>query len=397
MKKLILLLSALMVVASIRAAEPTKSPEAQKLMQLLNDINGQKTLSGTMACVNWNISEAQWVHKHTGKWPAIAGFDFIHLPWSSPGGWIDYDNISVVEDWANEGGLVTISWHWMVPARSGKSDKYAFYWGTDAGKEDEQTTFDVNKIFTPNSNEYKIMMADIDRVAGILLKLKAKGIPVLWRPLHEAGGMWFWWGRDPEACNELWRKMYNRFQELGVDNLIWVWTQSSAWGKPYSDGYRWYPGDNYVDIVGMDIYNETNASTIRTKCYDFLKEYSPTKLVALTECGNVAKMGQQWAAGTKWLYFMPWYDYNVSNDTNSNAFNQTSHSNANIAWWNEAFSHDYVLTRDDVKELMTSGISAPIVTNAPAGRKSIFTLDGRQVETPRHGLYIKDGKKILVK
>ena len=222
----------LMLAVSGQAAEPVKGAEAQKLMQLLNSISGEKTLSGTMACVNWNISEAQWVHQHTGKWPAIAAFDLIHLPYSSPGGWIDYDNVSVVNDWHQQGGLVSICWHWMVPARSGKSGKYAFYWGTDADKADEQTTFDVKKIFDASSSEYQLMMNDIDRVADIMLTLKAKGIAVLWRPLHEAGGMWFWWGRDAEACNELWRTMYRRFQEKGVDNLVWVWTQSSSWGKP---------------------------------------------------------------------------------------------------------------------------------------------------------------------
>ena len=397
MVKLLFLFISLLMVQDVRAEEPAKSAEAQKLITLLKEIHGQKTLSGTMACVNWNISEALWVHKHTGKWPAIAAFDFIHLPWSSTGGWIDYDDISVVKDWANEGGIVSICWHWNVPARSGKSGKYAFYWGTDAGKEDEQTTFDVKKIFEPTSNEYQIMMQDIDRVAGILLKIKEAGIPVLWRPLHEAGGMWFWWGRDPDGCNELWRKMYDRFQELGVDNLIWVWTQSSSWNKPYNDGYRWYPGDAYVDIVSMDIYNEPNANTIRTKCYDFLREYSPTKLTALTECGSVATMGQQWTAGAKWLYFMPWYDYAVSNNINATAFNQTSHCNANIAWWNEAFSHEYVLTRDDVKELMTSDISTPTFTPKSVGDKGIFTLDGRQVENPWRGIYIKDRKKIIIR
>ena len=385
----------LMLAVSGQAAEPEKGAEAQKLMQLLNSISDEKTLSGTMACVNWNISEAQWVHHHTGKWPAIAAFDLIHLPYSSPGGWIDYDNVSVLDDWHQQGGLVSICWHWMVPARSGKSGKYAFYWGTDAGKADEQTTFDVKKIFDASSSEYQLMMNDIDRVAEIMLKLKAKGIAVLWRPLHEAGGMWFWWGRDAEACNELWRTMYRRFQEKGVDNLVWVWTQSSSWGKPYSDGYRWYPGDEYVDVVSMDIYNETNANNIRTKCYDFLKEESPTKLIALTECGNVATIGQQWTAGAHWLWFMPWYDYAVSNDINSSAFNQTAHGNANIAWWTEAFSHDYVLTRDDVKALMASNISSPSVTSATKGDERIYSLDGRLVKTPRRGVYIRNGKKVL--
>lgn len=397
MKKLTIIIIFVLAASMLKAAEPVKSVEAQQLMQLLESINGEKTLSGTMACVNWNISEAQWVHKHTGIWPAIAAFDFIHLPYSSPGGWIDYDNISVVDDWHQQGGIVSICWHWMVPARSGKSDKFAFYWGTDTGKEDEQTTFDVKKIFEPQSNEYQLMMNDIDRVGGILLKLKKKGIPVLWRPLHEAGGMWFWWGRDPNACNELWRTMYRRFQEMGVDNLIWVWTQSSAWGKPYSDGYRWYPGDEYVDIVGMDIYNESNANNIRKKCFDFLREYSPSKLTALTECGSVANIGQQWNAGAKWLYFMPWYDYAVSNNVNGAAFNNTSHANASIAWWKEAFSHDYVLTRDDVKDLMTNDIEMVNILQKPLVKKGIFTLDGRPVEHPKHGIYIMDGRKIIKK
>jgi len=352
MKQIISFIFILLMSAGLRAAEPEKSAEAKQLMQLLRQINGKKMLSGAMACVNWNISEAQWVHKHTGKWPAIAAFDFIHLPLSSPGGWIDYDNIGVVDDWHSQGGIVSICWHWNVPARSGKNGKVAFYWGTDNGKEDEQTTFDVKKISDPGSPEYRIMMSDIDRVAQILLKLKAKGIPVLWRPLHEAGGMWFWWGRDPEGCNELWRTMYRRFQELGVNNLIWVWTQSAAWGKPYSDGYRWYPGDDYVDIVSIDIYNERNAETIRTKCFNFLREASPSKLAALSECGSVAQIGEQWSAGARWLFFMPWYDYAVTSNVEGARFGQPRHANADVAWWNEAFSHDYVLTRDDVKKML---------------------------------------------
>jgi mannan endo-1,4-beta-mannosidase len=277
-----------------------------------------------------------------------------------------------------------------VPARSGKSGKYAFYWGTDKGKEDEQTTFDVKKIFEPTSAEYQRMINDIDRVADILLKLKQRGIPVLWRPLHEAGGMWFWWGRDPEGCNELWRTMYRRFQEKGVDNLIWVWTQGAAWNKPYSDGYRWYPGDDYVDIVGIDIYNETNATTIRTQCYDFLKQSSPTKLAALTECGSVAHIGQQWTAGARWLYFVPWYDYDVSNNTSNAAFMGTAHANADIAWWNEAFSHDYVMTRDDVKELAATAVHSPVAPVHVNANPSFFY-------SSLFPLYIKNGKKYIKK
>ena len=59
MKKLTTTLIVIMIACGIRAAEPIKSAAAEQLMQLLSDINGNKTLSGTMACVNWNISEAR--------------------------------------------------------------------------------------------------------------------------------------------------------------------------------------------------------------------------------------------------------------------------------------------------------------------------------------------------
>lgn len=281
-------------------------------------------------------------------------------------------------------------WHWNVPANM--AGEYSFYWGTESDK----TTFDVRKIFNPESSEYKQMMKDLDQIAGYLKLLKDAKIPVLWRPLHEAGGMWFWWGRDPDAYNELWRVMYRRFQEAGLDNLIWVWTQSSAWGKPYNDGYRWYPGDEYVDIVSIDVYNNNNANSIYTSCYKFLHDYSPSKFVALTECGNVPNISKQWNAGAKWLFFMPWYDYGRTNNPSSPDFKSASHSCCDAAWWKEAFSNDFVLTRGDMKALRqsTSGI-APVVSHRRG--EGAYTLSGTRVANPKHGLYIIDGKKVSIK
>ena len=376
------------------AQEPhQRSAEAEQLLQCLQSIAGQKTLSGTMANVNWNLNEAKWVHQHTGTWPALNGFDYIHHPFSSKGGWIDYTNISEVSAWNRQGGVVSILWHWNVPANS--SGNYSFYWGTEADK----TTFDVRKIFDPTSGEYKQMMKDIDQIASYLKLLKQAGIPVLWRPLHEAGGQWFWWGRDAEACNELWRVMYHRFQDAGLDNLIWVWTQASAWGKPYSDGYRWYPGDDYVDIVSIDVYNNNNAANIYSTCYKFLQQHSPTKLVALTECGNVPTISKQWSAGAKWLFFMPWYDYARTNNPNSAEFKSTDHSCCNAEWWREAFTCDFVLTRDDMKQLrqLAAAIGEAAAEEAAPAKAPRFDLAGRPLKHPRRGINISNGKKTLVK
>ncbi len=78
----------------------TENPaeQTQNVYDFLLDNYGEKIVSATMANVNWNVNEAEWVKYHTGKYPAVATFDYIHLA-ASPANWIDYSDISVVEDW----------------------------------------------------------------------------------------------------------------------------------------------------------------------------------------------------------------------------------------------------------------------------------------------------------
>lgn len=382
-----LLILLLMLPVGFTQAQETRqlSAEAEALLQCFNEIYGEKIISGCTANVNWNINEAKWVYQHTGKWPAINFFDFIHLPFS-PANWIDYSNVTEVVNWHKNGGIVGCMWHWNMPTNDGQN------WTCTPGTDDNQTSFDVRKIFEPESNEYKQMIKDIDKVASTLKKLKQRKIPVLWRPLHEAGGRWFWWGLDAEACNELWRVMYDRFtNHHGLNNLIWVWTSAAEWNKPYSDGYKWYPGDEYVDIVGIDIYNNSSTSNIRTKCFNMLKQNSPDKLIALTECGSLAKIGAQWRGGSKWLYFAPWYDYERTNKPDSEAFQSTDHTHCNAAWWQEAFSNDYVLTREDFNDILT-GIEAAQAEQRLSPVRA-YDLMGRPWVEGRRGLYIKNGKK----
>ncbi|MDD3333672.1 MAG: glycosyl hydrolase [Proteiniphilum sp.] len=325
------------------------SPQAEKLLQFLKQQEGKKTLSGTMAHVAWNINEAEWVHQHTGNWPAINCFDYIHLH-ASPANWIDYGNITVAEEWWNSGGVVSASWHWNVPANSGVEGKYSFYWGSAP----DETRFDVKKIDDPDSDEYKRMIADIDKLSGYLKLLKEKNIPVLWRPLHEAAGnngaypggeAWFWWGGGgPEPYKKLWRLMFDRMtHHHGLDNLLWVWTSQVT--DP-----DWYPGDDYVDMVGRDIYNETGVAKV-TNEFTTLQQRYPGKPVALSECGNVATISAQWNTGARWLWFMPWYEYDRTLDPGSDAFQLKTHEHASIAWWEDALAQPYVLTRDELPDL----------------------------------------------
>ena len=55
------------------------SEQAVKVYDFLRENRNKKTLSGTMACPSWNVNEAEWVYQHTGKYPAIAFFDYLSL------------------------------------------------------------------------------------------------------------------------------------------------------------------------------------------------------------------------------------------------------------------------------------------------------------------------------
>lgn len=328
------------------AVASNRSVEAQRLLEFMRENTGVKMLSGVSACVNWNQNEALWVYKHTGRYPAINNFDFIHDVYSSPGGWIDYSNPAPAITWAEENGVVGAMWHWGQLANNGYDITCT------PGSAPDQTSFSPADIFDPESEGYQKMISDIDRVANFMKPLANQRIPILWRPLHEAQGnwnetlkdewrkSWFWWGIDgPEACAELWRVMYDRMVNYhGLTNLIWVYNSG--------DSMQWYPGDEYVDIVGYDFYNSSMADM--EYWYTFMKEHFPGKLLAICECGNIPKLSEQWEKGLYWNYFMPWWDNAITSDPAAAEFNNTNHGNADVDYWNDAWSCDFMLSRDQM-------------------------------------------------
>ncbi|MDR3251495.1 MAG: beta-mannosidase [Tannerella sp.] len=319
------------------------SSEAVRLYNFLKDGYGKKILSGTVANVSWNINEAEWIYRHTGKYPALNAFDFIFL-FASPSDWIDYGDTKVVEDWWNAGGIVSCMWHWNVPKSAVSSDR-SFY--------TSETDFNIREALRAGTPENAVIMADLQKIKDCLLLLKDKNIPVLWRPLHEAAGntnrysggeAWFWWGaKGAEPCKELWRLMYNYFENAGLNNLIWVWTSETG-------DDDWYPGDEYVDIIGRDMYNKPDAKGMLDE-YNYLKSHYPDKIITLSECGSVAQIPDQWNEGATWSWFMTWYDYERTNNPSSSNFDGQEHQHAPVSYWKNAFADERVITRDEMPNL----------------------------------------------
>lgn len=286
--------------------------ETKALFTQLMGYYGKSTLTGMMAEVNWNNTNSEKVKGWTGKYPAINCYDFIHLAWS-PANWINYDDITPVKSWHDMGGIVACMWHWNVPLSEADYGNVNKMTCTPKSADSNGTSFKPSNCFVEGTWEKKIYDEDLAKVAKHLKDLQNAGIPVIWRPYHEAKGnydvyqkgkgAWFWWGDEgPEVFKKLWIDMFNYFKQEGVNNLIWVFTDI-----PEYIATDWYPGDEYVDIVGVDIYNKTSGAACANVFQRLAKAY-PTKMCTLSECGNVADLQSQWDAGAKWLWAMPWYD-----------------------------------------------------------------------------------------
>lgn len=301
------------------------SKEAINLYNFLKDNFGKKVISGAMANYSTGIEEARWMYDNTDKWPALACFDLINYTTSWGAG--DYTGmVDNVKNWWNNNGIVSIMWHWRDPLKL--TDE--FY--------TEKTSFDLSKISDVNSNEYKALMEDIDKIALYLKQFKEANIPVLWRPLHEASGGWFWWGaKGAVPCKTLWKLMFDRLvNHHKLNNLIWVWTSDAS-----DTAADWYPGDAYVDVIGMDIYPGENQHGSQYVNFDRIKTlFEGRKILTLSECGAIPTVASMFEYGDIWSWVMPWNGDYTRNDKHNG-----------VSFLNVFLKSDKVITRDRMPDL----------------------------------------------
>ncbi|MHA6247458.1 glycosyl hydrolase [Pontibacter sp. CAU 1760] len=307
---------------------PNPTPEATALYDFLLDNYGTKIISGVMTLQS--MDEVNWLKQNTGKEPALVGIDFMHsgrnYTWYN-----DREPLMDARNWYARNGIPALMWHWRDPSRATEE----FY--TRNTSKPNGTAFDISKVSDVNSPEYASMLADIDYIAGMLKELQSQNVPVIWRPLHEAAGGWFWWGaKGPEPLKALWRLMYARMvHHHGLRNLLWVWTR-----EPNDDA--WYPGDAYVDIVGRDIYKDGDHGSQTLEFGDMNSRYGGKKMLALSEVGSFPDVDNLVRDGAAWSWYMPWY----GNYTRSSQYNS-------LDLWKKMFAHDYVLTLDEMPVLST--------------------------------------------
>lgn len=354
-----------------REVDPTKpvSENAQtneKTMEVWNylrSVYGKQVITCQQMMGN-ECYEDLVFYNATNDLTAMKGYDFIFCT----GSYHSDDMIDEAIEWSKEsGGLCAFTWHWNVPKDIDNPEGgYAFYTS-------EITNFSQVNAVTPGTKEYETVIHDIDLIATKIQRMESEGVTILFRPLNEASGAWFWWGlqgRDSatnEVFQKLWYMIYDRLENYHkLTNIIWVWNGQN----PHTAIHP-----NAFDIEGIDRYYDQEdisaeaLSTYYEKCYGELAGYdkycaelagmeSTGKMMALTECGYIPDPEGIKAANTIWLYYMVWNgDFIYETDAAGKAMvdlNGTPHPNPKKGITNEMlaeyFSNDLYITHNKLPE-----------------------------------------------
>ena len=235
------------------------------------------------------------IHDVAGLYPALSGMDLGGIELDSPLN-IDKNEFNHMRASAvahhERGGVITFSWHPRNPLTGGDT------W--------DNASTEVVASILPGGEKHEMFLGWLSKAADFLGSIKdAEGnmIPVIFRPWHEHTRDWFWWGQNlctTEQYVALWRMTHDYMtKERGFNHLVWSYSPDAGGLTDDNFGEK-YPGDEYVDMVGIDFYQFTSNETFieRTRhCLAlteaFAKEHG--KLMAVTETGcEGIKDGKWW-------------------------------------------------------------------------------------------------------
>jgi hypothetical protein len=275
------------IICAIVLLQTAGAQARQKLIERLNSLQAKGYMFGHQDDPFYGITWA-WekgrsdVLEACGDYPAVMGFDLGGIEMG------DEKNLDSVpftrlreELLAHvaRGGIVTISWHPRNPLTGGTA------W-------DNGDTTVVASIL-PGGTMHRKFLLWMKNVRSFLATLKdGKGrlVPIIFRPWHENNGGWFWWGAKqckPKEYYALWCMLQDYLLSEGFDNLVWSWSPNL--GLKSSD-FDSYPGDERVDLLGLDAYQWGTEQEFVSQLNEDMsvmtsKAEQSKKLLALTECG----------------------------------------------------------------------------------------------------------------
>lgn len=244
--------------------------------------------------VGWKYEEGRSDIKDvTGDYPAVHGWELGHLEIDKP---VNLDSVpfaamqQLIRQGYERGAIITISWHLNNPL-TGKSA-----WEPAPGT--------VASIL-PGGTRHELYKSWLDKISAFMNNLKdghGKFIPAIFRPFHELNGNWFWWGGNNCTADEfkkLWVFTVSYLRnEKQMHHLLFAYnTDRFSTEQEYLDKY---PGDEWVDVIGFDIYqrNSSNEKFIADidKMLTMLTAIAKakSKVPALTEFGGNLSDSSWW-------------------------------------------------------------------------------------------------------
>lgn len=237
---------------SAAPVEVSPTPAETLIVRLQNAVDSGRFYFGhhddTAYGHTWRYEDgASDVKAVTGEYPGLMSWDLgmIELDSAKNLDGVPFEFIAAeIAKQDARGGINAISWHPRNPVSGGDS------W--------DVSTSPLQMMAT-DSTLTATMTAWIDRAAAFISSLKdseGNPIPVIFRPWHENSGSWFWWGANnstPEQYINLWHMTRERFDSAGINNVVWAYSpDKDLTPEQY---FSTYPGDEYVDILGTDIYH----------------------------------------------------------------------------------------------------------------------------------------------
>ncbi|SEW56318.1 glycoside hydrolase family 26 protein [Chitinophaga arvensicola] len=232
----------------------------------------------------------------TGAYPAVYGSDFLFIASFQRSAWFE-TQAKITREQAiaayKRGGVNTFCWHYWNPVSSvaatssQEGSNGDFYW-------DKSPVQAVAKIL-PGGTHHEVYKASLKHVADFAKTLisDGKAVPVIFRPFHEFDGDWFWWGKahcTPEEYKALYRFTVQYLRDsLHVNNFLYAFSPDCNFTTETQYLER-YPGNDYVDLVGMDNYHDLRVGgdvMLATAKLKIIADYAQknNKLAALTETG----------------------------------------------------------------------------------------------------------------
>jgi len=282
---------------------PNALPDAKSILQYIAHLSSsgvKRAMVGQNCYHGDEITPAQpldgynnlvvKLHEKTGKWVSIVGVDYEWMKVFTPAE-LSSANRVLIAHW-KKGGLVTVNLSPQNPWVNDESDivNRPGNW-EGAGSTGDKSGVDLNDLLDPSKPVSRVWRKKLDRVAAALSELQKAGVIVLFRPLEEMNGNWYWWGKASHPANpapfvNLYRDMYDYFTGAkGLNNLLWVYSPFDMRGTaPECNQSDWaYPGDAYVDVIAPTCYSDS----LEVRSYRLLLTMgNPRKPLAMGEWGN---------------------------------------------------------------------------------------------------------------